>query len=94
MEGFRKMTKKEVDELREKGEIEEDKKLGDQLRSLDKFIHNQYEPENQDEAIYYVCVWCGSFIEDPNNIVIFSTECYHLKCISKVYEMEKENRDL
>ena len=42
------MTKKEVDELREKGEIEEDKKLGDQLRSLDKFIHNQYEPENQE----------------------------------------------
>ena len=93
MEKLRKMTKKEVDELREKGEIEEDKKLGDQLRSLDKFIHNQYEQDPQ-EAIYYVCVWCGSFIENPNNIVVFSTECYHLKCISKVYEMEKENRDL
>jgi hypothetical protein len=88
------MTKEEVDELRKKGEIEEDKKLGDQLISLDKFIHNQYEPQNQDEAVYYVCVWCGSFIENLNNIVIFTRDCYHLKCISEVYESEKKARDL
>ena len=44
------MTKKEVDKLRKKGEILTDKKLGDILRSLDKFTDNQYNIEHY----YYV----------------------------------------
>ena len=84
------MTKKEVDKLRKKGEILSDKKLGDILRSLDKFTDNQYN----NEGYRYVCVWCGDFIEYLDNVVYYSMDLYHLKCIPKVHEFEIENRDL
>jgi|TARA_R110002020_G_scaffold302447_2_gene517797 Rieske Fe-S protein len=89
MEKLRKMTKKEVDKLRSKGEILEDKTLGDRLRTIYKFFDKQYN-----DGYSYVCVWCGDFVENRDNIVIFCADCYHLKCISKVYESERETRDL
>jgi len=90
MEKLRKMTKKEVDKLRKKGEILSDKKLGDILRSLDKFTDSQYNSE----GYHYVCIWCGDFIEHLDNVVYYKTDLYHLKCIPKVHEFEIENRDL
>ena len=90
MEKLRKMTKKEVDKLRKKGEILTDKKLGDILRSLDKFTDNQYN----NEGYCYVCVWCGDFIELLDNVVYYKTDLYHLKCMYNVHQTEKENRDL
>ena len=83
------MTKKEVDKLRSKGEILEDQAIGDKLRSIYTFFDKQYN-----DGYCYVCVWCGDFIENRDNIVIFSTDCYHLKCIPKLLECERENRDL
>ena len=84
------MTKKEVDKLRKKGEILSDKKLGDILRSLDKFTNNQYNTEHY----YYVCIWCGDFIEHLDNIVYHNMDLYHLKCMCHVHQTEIENRDL
>jgi len=84
------MTKKEVDKLRSQGKILSDKKLGDILRSLDKFTVNQYD----NERYCYVCIWCGDFIEDRDNVVYYGIDIYHLKCMTKVHEFEKESRDL
>jgi len=40
------------------------------------------------------CVWCGGNIESRNNITLYGMDIYHLKCMTEVYETEKENRDL
>ena len=85
---FQGLTKKEVDKLRKKGEIKSDKKLGDILRSLDQFTIDQYN-----ECYTYICIWCGEFIEDKDNICYHNMDLYHLKCMSKVHETEKEMRD-
>ena len=90
MERLRKMTKKEVDKLRKKGEILSDKKLGDILRSLDKFTNDQYNTE----GYCYVCIWCGDFIELLDNVVYYNMDLYHLKCMCHVHQTEIENRDL
>ena len=84
------MTKKEVDKLRSQGKILSDKKLGDILRSLDKFTVNQYD----NERYCYVCIWCGDFIEDRDNVVYYGMDLYHLKCMAKVHEHESDMRDL
>ena len=77
------MTKKEVDEK------VHDKKLADMLIEFDKYTDNQYN----NEGYCYICIQCGDFIENRDNVVIFSKDCYHLKCMIKVHEFEKESRD-
>ena len=85
---FEGLTKKEVDKLRKKGEIKSDKKLGDILRTLDKFTTDQYN-----KCYSYICIQCGTCIEDKDNIVYHNMDLYHLKCMSKVHEMERDMRD-
>ena len=85
---FPRLTKKDVNKLRKKGEIKNDKKLGDILRTLDKFTTDQY-----DKCYTYICIWCGEFIEDKDNICYHDMDLYHLKCMSKVHETEIEMRD-
>ena len=82
------MTKKEVDKLRSEGKLEHDHELVSILKSLDKFTNIQY-----DDKYCYICIWCGSFIEDRNNIVYHGKDIYHLKCMAKVHEYESDMRD-
>ena len=90
MEKLRKMTKKEVDKLRDRGKIQADQMLGDILRSLDKFTDDQYNKS----GYCYICIWCGDFIEYLDNVVYHRMDLYHLKCMHNVHQAEIENRDL
>ena len=73
-----------------KEELKSGQELGDIMRSFLKHIDKTYD---LDEPLIIKCVWCGKYIEDRDNIVLFR-EIYHLKCMTEVYETEKENRDL
>ena len=86
MERFRKMTDKHTKE-----ELKSGQELGNIIRSFLDHIDKTYD---LDEPLIIKCVWCGKYIEDRNNIVLFQHDIYHLKCIPEVYETEKENRDL
>ena len=86
MEGFRKMTDKHTKE-----ELKSGQELRDIIRSFLDHIDKTYDI---DESLLIKCVWCGEYIEDRSNIVLFQHDIYHLKCMPKVYETEKENRDL
>ena len=74
-----------------KEELKSAQELGDIMRSFLKHIDKTYD---LDEPLIIKCVWCGEYIEDRSNIVLFQHDIYHLKCMYKVYETEKENRDL
>ena len=73
-----------------KEELKSGQELGDIIRSFLNHIDKTYD---LDEPLIIKCVWCGKYIEDRDNIVLFR-EIYHLKCMPEVYETEKENRDL
>jgi hypothetical protein len=83
MEGFRKMNKKD------KKNLEHDKKLGDINRLFLKQVDNIYN-----DSYCLVCVWCGEFILDKENICLHYNDIYHLKCMIKVHQSNQESRDL
>jgi len=72
-------------------ELKSGQELGDIMRSFLDHIDKTYD---LDEPLLIKCVWCGKYIEDRSNIVLFQHDIYHLKCMTEVYETEKENRDL
>jgi len=82
---------KQTPDKHTKEEIKSSKELGDIMRSFLNHIDKSYD---LDEPLEIKCVWCGQYIEDRSNIVLFQHDIYHLKCMPKVYETEKENRDL
>ena len=86
MERFRKMTEKHTKE-----ELKSGQELGDIIRSFLDHIDKTYD---LDEPLLIKCVWCGKYIEDRSNIVLFQHDIYHLKCMTEVYKTEKENMDL
>jgi len=86
VERFRKMTDKHTKE-----EIKHSKELGDIIENFCDHIDISYDTYTQ---FIVKCIWCGEYIENKNNIVLHDHDIYHLKCMIKVYETEKENRDL
>ena len=86
MEGFRKMTDKHTKE-----ELKSGQELGNIIRSFLDHIDKTYD---LDEPVILLCVWCGKYIENRSNIVLFQHDIYHLKCMTEVYKTEKENMDL
>ena len=73
-----------------KEELECGKELGDIIRSFLDHIDKTYD---LDEPLIIKCVWCGEYIENKDNIVLFHFDIYHLKCMNDVYISEKESRD-
>jgi hypothetical protein len=67
-----------------KEELKSGQELGDIIRSFLNHIDKTYD---LDETIK--CVWCGKYIEDRDNIVLFR-DIYHLKCMTSVYETEEK----
>ena len=61
------------------------------IRSFLDHIDKTYD---LDEPLIIKCVWCGKYIENRSNIVLFQHDIYHLKCMTEVYKTEKENMDL
>ena len=89
MKSIGKLTKEEVDEKRKDGEIKSDKKLGDLMRACQKFIDKEY-----DNDYCFICIWCGKFIENKENVVFYDLEIYHLKCMTRVCKTKKEDSEL
>tara|TARA_R110002020_G_scaffold381734_1_gene592618 strand:+ start:291 stop:521 length:231 start_codon:yes stop_codon:yes gene_type:complete len=67
---------------------ETNSKLRDLLKPVEKFLIDKHE-----ELYIFYCSQCGEGIEHVNNIVIYESELYHLKCMSSCYESEKTARD-
>ena len=74
-----------------KEELKSGQELIDIIRSFLDLIDKTYD---LDEPLIIKCVCCGEYIEYRSNIVLFQHDIYHLKCMNKVYETEKENMDL
>ena len=74
-----------------KEELKSGQELGDIIRSFLDHIDKTYD---LDEPLIIKCVWCGKYIENRSNIVLFQHDIYHLKCMTEVYKTEKENMDL
>ena len=74
-----------------KEELKSGQELGNIIRSFLDHIDKTYD---LDEPVILLCVWCGKYIENRSNIVLFQHDIYHLKCMTEVYKTEKENMDL
>ena len=73
-----------------KEELESGKELGDIIRSFLDHIDKTYD---LDKPLIIRCEWCGKYITNRYNIVLFNHDIYHLKCMNDVYESERDSRD-
>ena len=71
-------------------ELESGKELGDIIRSFLDHIDKTYD---LDKPLIIRCEWCGKYITNRYNIVLFNHDIYHLKCMNDVYESERDSRD-